>query len=50
MLEVSEKCLSGKGPFDGHASNRPESLTMDGKEDKNDCRTAIRTLGKRQDA
>ena len=34
MHEVSEKCLSGKGPLDGHASNRPEFLTMDGKADK----------------
>src|SRR4029077_19906370 len=34
MLEVSEKCLSGKGPFDGHASKRPEFPTMDGKVDR----------------
>jgi hypothetical protein len=34
MLEVSEKCLSGKGPLDGHASNRPEFSTMDGMADR----------------
>jgi hypothetical protein len=31
---IQENLLSGKGPLDGHAGNRPESPTIDGKADK----------------
>jgi hypothetical protein len=33
MLEVSEKCLSGKGPMSGHPPICPETLVADEKPD-----------------